>query len=169
MPDSLEGEHYVLEDLGSSNGTFVNGEKLVQRRILNSGDKIRLGQIINLVYSAPFIESNKTVMHSSEPDKTVMHSAEPDKTVARAAPAKPAYVMQTIMGEAPVAPSSAGPRQLLVTIAGGSTQTVNLTRPTFSIGRLETNDIVIPSQIVSSKHARLEQVEGGGYKLVVDP
>lgn len=165
----LEDEHYVLEDLGSSNGTFVNGEKLVQRRILNSGDKIRLGQIINLVYSAPFIESNKTVMHSSEPDKTVMHSAEPDKTVARAAPAKPAYVMQTIMGEAPVAPSSAGPRQLLVTIAGGSTQTVNLTRSTFSIGRLETNDIVIPSQIVSSKHARLEQVEGGGYKLVVIP
>ncbi len=166
----LEGENYVLEDLGSSNGTYVNDEKLVQRQPLKSGDKIRLGQIINLVYYAPILESDKTVLRSVEPDKTVMHNAEPDKTVARIAPAKPAYVMQTMLGEEPIVRNSAaGPRQLLVTIAGGNTQTIPLTRQVFSIGRLETNDIVIPSQIVSSRHARLEQVNGGGYKLVVVP
>lgn len=165
-----EGEQYALEDLGSSNGTFVNGEKLIQRRILNSGDKIRLGQIINLVYYAPVIESNKTVMHSSESDKTVMHSSEPEKTVARSSPSKPAYVMQTMLGEEPIIQqTSTGPRQLFVTIAGGQTQAYSLTRTSYSIGRLETNDIVIPSQIVSGKHARLEQVNGGGYKLVVTP
>ena len=67
----LEGENYVLEDLGSSNGTFVNDEELVQRRPLKSGDKIRLGQIINLVYYAPVVESDKTVLRSVDPDKTV--------------------------------------------------------------------------------------------------
>jgi hypothetical protein len=45
---------------------------------------------------------------------------------------------------------------------------INHTHPFRSAG-LETNDIVIPSQIVSSKHARLEQVNGGGYKLIVVP
>ena len=157
----LEGENYALEDLGSSNGTFVNGERLTQRRTLKSGDKIRLGQIINLVYYSPITEPD---------DQTVARSVEPDKTMARVAPAKPAHVMQTIMGEAPIIPQAGtGPRQLVVSIAGGSAQTINLTHSSYSIGRLETNDIVIPSQIVSSRHARLEQVNGGGYKLIVAP
>ena len=144
----LEGGNYMLEDLGSSNGTFLNGEKLTERRPLKSGDKIRLGQIINLVYHAP--------------------ATEPDKTAVRSAPAaRPSHVMQTMLGEEPILQDSTGPRQLIVTIAGGSTQTYPLTRKTLSIGRLEDNDIVIPSQIVSSRHARLEQVNGGGYKLVM--
>ncbi|MEN9563955.1 MAG: hypothetical protein RIR73_2199, partial [Chloroflexota bacterium] len=157
----LEGENYVLEDLGSSNGTYVNGEKLVQQRILKSGDKIRLGQIINLVYYAPVVEEQSNL--------TVVGVKEPNKTVKQSAPVKPAHVMQTILGEAPMPQVSADPRQLIVTIAGGSTQTYSLTRSSFSIGRLESNDIVISSQIVSSRHARLEQVNGGGYKLVVMP
>ena len=156
----LEGESYLLEDLGSSNGTFLNGEKLVQRRPLKSGDKIRLGQIITLVYYAP----------TPEPDETALRSGSPAETVARVAPAKPSYVMQTMLGEEPIIQASnEEPRQLVVTIAGGSTQSYSLTRTSFSIGRLETNDIVIPSQIVSGRHARLEQVNGGGYKLITLP
>jgi len=158
----LIGENYVLEDLGSSNGTYVNGEKLDKQHTLKSGDKIRLGQIISLVYTAPVSEedSNLTVVSIKDANKTAKHSG----------PAKPAHVMQTVLGEAPAIPqASAGPRQLIVSIAGGSTQTYPLTGSSISIGRLDTNDIVIPSQIVSSRHARLEQVKGGGYKLVVMP
>jgi len=158
----LIGENYVLEDLGSSNGTYVNGEKLDKQHTLKSGDKIRLGQIISLVYTAPVPEedSNLTVVSIKDANKTAKHSG----------PAKPAHVMQTVLGEAPAIPqASAGPRQLIVSIAGGSTQTYPLTGSSISIGRLDTNDIVIPSQIVSSRHARLEQVKGGGYKLVVMP
>ncbi|MDP1545833.1 MAG: FHA domain-containing protein [Anaerolineales bacterium] len=144
---TLENGNYALEDLGSSNGTFLNGKKLTERCSLKSGDLIRLGQIVNLVYHAP--------------------STELEKTMVRPAPAAPSHVMQTMLGEEPIIPANKGPRQLLVTIAGGSSQTHPLTRQTFSIGRIEDNDIVIPSQIVSSRHARLEQVDGGGYKLVV--
>jgi serine phosphatase RsbU (regulator of sigma subunit) len=39
---SLEGDAWDLLDLGSTHGTFVNGEK-IERRRLNLGDKIRLG------------------------------------------------------------------------------------------------------------------------------
>ncbi|MDQ3280923.1 MAG: FHA domain-containing protein [Acidobacteriota bacterium] len=37
---------FVLEDLQSRNGTFVNGEKVTAKRILTDGDLIRLGKII---------------------------------------------------------------------------------------------------------------------------
>jgi len=143
----LEGENYMLEDLGSSNGTFLNGEKLAGRRSLKPGDKIRLGQTINLVYQAPATTSEKTAEHS--------------------APAKPSHVMQTMLGEEPKVQDNAGPRQLVVTIAGGSSQTHTLTRSSLTIGRVEGNDIIINSQIASGRHARLEQISGGGYKLIV--
>ncbi|MHC4597593.1 MAG: ATP-binding protein [Planctomycetota bacterium] len=37
-----EGEEYIIEDLGSANGTFVNDE-LVTRKVLEEGDLIRVG------------------------------------------------------------------------------------------------------------------------------
>jgi pSer/pThr/pTyr-binding forkhead associated (FHA) protein len=39
-------EGFVLEDLQSRNGTFVNGEKVDGKRPLADGDLIRLGKII---------------------------------------------------------------------------------------------------------------------------
>ncbi len=39
-------EGFVLEDLQSRNGTFVNGERLDQPRVLADGDLIRLGKVI---------------------------------------------------------------------------------------------------------------------------
>ena len=41
------GGQLVIEDLGSSNGTFVNGEP-VTRRVLAAGDRIRLGRSTDL-------------------------------------------------------------------------------------------------------------------------
>ena len=39
-------EGFVLEDLQSRNGTFVNGEKVEGKRLLADGDLIRLGKVI---------------------------------------------------------------------------------------------------------------------------
>ena len=33
----------MVEDLGSANGTFVNGERINGRRVLNVGDSLRVG------------------------------------------------------------------------------------------------------------------------------
>ncbi len=37
-----QGEHYELQDLGSTNGTFVNGEK-IDKKLLRTGDKVMVG------------------------------------------------------------------------------------------------------------------------------
>ncbi|HEX6269394.1 MAG TPA: FHA domain-containing protein [Anaerolineales bacterium] len=145
---SREGDEYVLEDLGSSNGTFLNGERLVGQRALKSGDQIRLGQAITLTYQAPRSESAETVMRAPTP--------------------VPASILQTVVGEEPQLPRESSPPRLIVTVAGGSSQTYALTRPTLTIGRVEENDIIIPSGIVSRQHARLERANGG-YRLVVAP
>jgi hypothetical protein len=42
--------HFVVEDLGSSNGTFVNKERLTKPIALKHGDSIELGETITLIY-----------------------------------------------------------------------------------------------------------------------
>lgn len=41
-PDFPQYREYFLEDLGSTNGTFVNDQRLAKRLKLHDGDKIRL-------------------------------------------------------------------------------------------------------------------------------
>lgn len=53
---------YVLEDLGSTNGTFVNGERLIAPRVLNPGDLVGFGENVTLTFDAASPESAATVM-----------------------------------------------------------------------------------------------------------
>ncbi|HEY5731135.1 MAG TPA: FHA domain-containing protein, partial [Anaerolineales bacterium] len=154
-----EGDGYVIEDLGSSNGTFVNSQKVTGKRRLNAGDQIRLGNAVTLVYDAPRAPAIEA------PDKFDESAA----TIARLTPKMPSSVMVTSIGEEPL-PSmvDAGPPRLVVTIAGENPRTHTLTNQSLSLGRSEGNDIVIPSQIVSGNHARLEKA-GRGYKVTMLP
>lgn len=40
---TFEDGEFWLEDLGSTNGTLLNGHPVVKRQVLTSGDKIRVG------------------------------------------------------------------------------------------------------------------------------
>ncbi len=45
-----EGERYVLEDLGSKNGTFVNGRRITGPVVLNDGDEVQVTPLIKLTF-----------------------------------------------------------------------------------------------------------------------
>jgi pSer/pThr/pTyr-binding forkhead associated (FHA) protein len=47
-----DGAYCTLEDLGSTNGTYVNGQRLLQPRVLRSGDEVRVGDLV-LVFNDP--------------------------------------------------------------------------------------------------------------------
>src|SRR5262245_18932510 len=50
----IRGTEAVLEDLVSTNGTFVNGERLDGPYVLRAGDKVQLGQCaLEFVPAAP--------------------------------------------------------------------------------------------------------------------
>ena len=50
--DGIPGEGYVIYDLGSRNGTFLNDEQLEphQPRLLHDGDKVKLGRLSMTIF-----------------------------------------------------------------------------------------------------------------------
>jgi hypothetical protein len=59
---NFQGGKYVIEDLGSTNGTFVNGQRLVSPVVLKSGDVVSLGEQIVLMYEGLATDVGETVM-----------------------------------------------------------------------------------------------------------
>lgn len=57
-----QGDTYTVEDLGSTNGTFVNSVRVVGGRALASKDIVGMGETVTLVYEAVVSESAATVM-----------------------------------------------------------------------------------------------------------
>jgi pSer/pThr/pTyr-binding forkhead associated (FHA) protein len=61
---SFQGGKFVAEDLGSTNGTYVNGQRLTGQRVLKSGEVISLGEQIELVYEAVESDPGATMVSS---------------------------------------------------------------------------------------------------------
>src|SRR5512141_184989 len=57
---------YVLEDLGYTNGTFVNGQRLAGPHVLKAGDVVALGEQIVLMYEALSSDPGATVMSARQ-------------------------------------------------------------------------------------------------------
>jgi DNA-binding winged helix-turn-helix (wHTH) protein len=47
---SLEGDGYILKDLDSKNGTFVNGQELVGSHTLHDGDEVQIAYCCKLTF-----------------------------------------------------------------------------------------------------------------------
>ncbi len=77
---SVENDRAVLRDLGSKNGTFVNGKKVSAETELKPGDKIKIGPMI-LEVRMESSEPNAPEVAPQEPDA----AAQPDKQCLPAA------------------------------------------------------------------------------------
>jgi hypothetical protein len=109
----LRGSAYMIQDLGSTNGTFVNGIRLTSLQVLNPGDTVTLGEGVTLMFET-----------SGDPNVT-MSSAKAPRTAARmpkpAVPAAPAPVEPAAAApvplEAPTKKRGGGGKVALIVIA----------------------------------------------------
>lgn len=58
---TFQGGKYVIEDLGSTNGTFINGQRLAGPVVLKPGDVVSLGEQIVLMYDAINTDTGATI------------------------------------------------------------------------------------------------------------
>jgi hypothetical protein len=61
------GDAYLLEDLGSSNGTFLNGQRLTSPVALENGDRIGLGLSVQLEYQVEQPAVQETMLEGIAP------------------------------------------------------------------------------------------------------
>jgi len=106
----LEPSGYVIEDLGSTNGTFVNGQRLTGPHTLRPGERIQLGEAVTLAYQVGAFDMDATVVTPSSGSETVQAAPPaaappPQPRAVQPPPAQPAYAGQVPPGPAaPVVP-----------------------------------------------------------------
>jgi predicted component of type VI protein secretion system len=99
---------YVLEDLGSTNGTFVNSERLMAPRVLKPGDLVACGENVNLMFDAVAPEAAATVASPVGSPATV----EPEQA-AKAQPTPTPAAPAAAASAAPAPPAAEKPRRRL--------------------------------------------------------
>jgi len=96
-----QGGLYIVEDLGSTNGTFLNGRRVMTPMPINAGDKLGLGDTV--VLEVQFGAAPPAAMYGAPqpvaPPPPPVYGPPPPY----GAPAQPAY------GPPPAAPKSKGP------------------------------------------------------------
>ncbi|MCD4673949.1 MAG: FHA domain-containing protein [Anaerolineaceae bacterium] len=99
----LQGGNYIIEDLGSTNGTSVNGQRLMGPYVLRPGELIMFGESISLLFEmVQTADENATVI---SPRKGAPQPP-PQRHVPPAPQQAPAY-----SGQVPAQPPAAQPAQ----------------------------------------------------------
>jgi hypothetical protein len=89
---TMQSGGFVIEDLGSTNGTFVNSQRLIGPHMLQPGETVLLGEKISLEYEILGFDPNATLVSSAGPQ-------------AAPAPSRETYRVETPdFGYPPVAP-----------------------------------------------------------------
>ena len=135
----LRAGRLVVTDLGSANGTFVNGQR-VRERVLRVGDEVRF---------------DKESFHIEGP-------VDPGRTSGRP-PGGDATRVRGGIDAAGTTVVSKGSSRLEV-VAGMEAKSFGLTKAKYVVGRAAGNDIQLPEDSVSSRHAQLEKT-GGSWRL----
>jgi len=110
----LRGSAYVIQDLGSTNGTFINGIRVSGMQALNPGDTVAFGEGIVLTYEY-VMDINATVLSTKAPQMAAQRPA-PVPTPAPAptsvpapAPSPRSIPTPSYSGQVPAGPVSMPP------------------------------------------------------------
>ena len=103
----LRGPTYAIQDLGSTNGTFVNGQRVSGLQPLNPGDSVSFGEGIVLSYEAAY-DPNATMMSAKSPKPVVPIQSQAPAPVYAPPPA-PAPIYSGQVPAGPVPPMAPAP------------------------------------------------------------
>jgi pSer/pThr/pTyr-binding forkhead associated (FHA) protein len=100
-----QGTTYTIEDLGSTNGTFVNGVRLTAPHALRPGEVIAFGEQISVVFEAVVnTDPNATMLSSAKPVVAAAPVSSPPISKPVSQPI-PSYAGQVPAGPEPVTPA----------------------------------------------------------------
>lgn len=139
---------YVLVDLGSFNGTLLNGRRIVAAEVLHHNDRVELGE------GGPTIRFLDPTNPTPRPESAQFAAPEP---ASPAAPAAQKIGTMVLTSESP----------LQITPGGGADRPrVFLTRPfgntgQLTIGRGEECDIRLDGFLISNRHASVLNTTSG--------
>jgi hypothetical protein len=103
----LQGSNYVIEDLGSTNGTSVNGQRLMGPYILRPGEVVTLGEHVNMVFEAVQTDPDATIASAAarEPAPVQpMHQPIPQPYQSAPMPPPPPQSQPAYVGQVPMPP-----------------------------------------------------------------
>lgn len=107
----LQGDGYVLEDLGSTNGTFIQGQRLNAPVVLRPGETITIGEQVKLKYEVLTSDQNATVVVQRRGAEAIPQAVPPSAPIIQPPPpssiAPPSYAGS---GQPPMAPGMMPPR-----------------------------------------------------------
>jgi pSer/pThr/pTyr-binding forkhead associated (FHA) protein len=99
----MSGDSYLIEDLGSTNGTWINEQRLTGSHQLVHGESIRLGDNVVLEFGLEGFDEDATVVSSGAAAPTAQPAAPPPPPPQQAAPPpQPQYA-----GQVPASPPPA--------------------------------------------------------------
>ena len=74
----MQEDNVIIEDLGSTNGTFLNGQRIASPQQLRAGDVITLGENIVVIFDRTDFDPDATVVSSPGMDQTVQPTPQPE-------------------------------------------------------------------------------------------
>lgn len=96
----LDGQRILIEDLGSSNGTYVNGNKISETHPLNPGDSISIGvNKLRLVETNPLMDFAAATMTGHKVMDETDKMEERKKRVINPTPVRPAVPSSVTAGD----------------------------------------------------------------------
>jgi len=115
---SLQGGKYIISDIGSTNGTFVNGQRITGQHVLVPGEVISLGEQITLLFEAQVPVDPNATMLSGAAARTMTdpHPSAP--------PPAPAPIPPQPSGYAGRVPAGPEPGMIEPTPKGGANRTL---------------------------------------------
>jgi pSer/pThr/pTyr-binding forkhead associated (FHA) protein len=139
---------YTLNDMGSSNGTFLNGEPVKEPKLLKPGDVINIAKFELQFQDSPRAEVEK-VLGGMDMEATMMVDAEAMAKAFQSAPSGTA--------------GASGPRKLVVLKGEANVAELVIERDVITIGKEDTCDLVIKGFFLDKIEATLTSKQGKYY------